>query len=76
MDLFEIICNLIKCEYISDIRFSENLETAEGYLASLNLTLYPLSQLRELAQYLYGGDYTNMSKEEIVSVLKFRRCAG
>lgn len=76
MDLFEIICNLLRCEYVSDIRLGDNLKTAESFLASLDLNSYPLSELKDLAQYLYGGDYTNMSKEEIVSVLKPERCAG
>lgn len=76
MDLFKTTCDLLKCENISDIRCKANLRSAKGAVALLDLDSYTLSELKDMAQYLYGGDYKNMSKNEVISVLKSKYRAG
>lgn len=70
MDLFKTTCDLLKCENISDIRSKANLRSAKGTVALLDLNLYSLSDLKDMAQYLYGGDYSGMNKDEVIAVLK------
>ena len=70
MDLFEKIRDLLSCRYISDIRCGDNLVSAKKAVALLDLDVYPLSELKDMARYLYGGDYTDMSRNETVFFLK------
>lgn len=73
MDLFVKTRDLLQCEYISDIRTGANLKEARRMVASLDLSEYPLSELRDMAQYLYGGSHVDRQKEEVVALLKTQK---
>lgn len=70
MDLFEKVQDRMQCEYMSDIRFGANLKIARQVVAALDLSEYSLSELRDMVQYLYGGSYINLQKEEVAALLK------
>lgn len=73
MDLFEKVRDLMPCEYISDIPIGANRKAARQVVASLNLYEYPLSELQDMAQYLYGGSHADLQKEEVVALLQARK---
>ena len=52
-DIFEDLRDLIGCEYISDLTARYNKD-ARRIAGTMNLERYPLSQLNDLYEYLYG----------------------
>ncbi len=52
MDIFEDLKSLFGCKYISDMTGRDN-RAARKLVKVLNLKRYPLSQLRNLYQYLH-----------------------
>lgn len=73
MDLFEKVRNWMQCQYISDIRIGSNLNIAKEIVASLDFGEYPLRELQDMTQYLYGGSYKKFKKEEIIALLKAQK---
>ena len=70
MNLFEKLRDMLGCEFISDIRNGASLKSAKQIVALLDLSLYPTEELRDMAEYLYGEDCTDLRKEEVISFLK------
>lgn len=57
-DLFEELKRIVRCEYISDLRFSPWLEQARKAIAQMDLDGYSLFALSDIAEYLYGKKLT------------------
>lgn len=52
-DIFEDLRDLIGCEYISDLTARYNKD-ARRVAGTMSLERYPVSQLNDLYEYLYG----------------------
>lgn len=52
-DIFEDIKQILGCEYISDIACKYK-EVTRRLVNAMNLDSYPISQLNDLYEYLYG----------------------
>jgi len=52
-DIFEDLRDLIGCEYISDLTARYNKD-ARCIAGTMSLERYPVSQLNDLYEYLYG----------------------
>lgn len=52
-DIFEDLRDLIGCEYISDLTARYNKD-ARRIAGTMSLERYPVSQLNDLYEYLYG----------------------
>jgi len=53
-DVFETLKNTLGCEYISDLKFEPFRTKAMRALKSMELNALSLSELEDIAQYLYG----------------------
>ncbi len=53
VDLFEDVRRALTVSQVSDIRLLSNSKNAKSLLACADLSLYPLSQLNDMAEYLY-----------------------
>ncbi len=53
MDLFETLKDKIGCEYISDFRFSTGNQLAKLIMRKIDVADYSLSELNDMAEYLY-----------------------
>ena len=53
MDLFEELKSRIGCQYISDLRFGTDNELAKSMMGKINVADYSLSELNDMAEYLY-----------------------
>ena len=56
-ELFEDLSDLIGCEYISDLTARYNKD-ARRIAGTMSLERYPVSQLNDLYEYLYGKKKT------------------
>lgn len=56
----------VGCEHISDVRFGVYAERAKNYLAACDLTMYPLTQLKDMVYFLYGEEqnFENIPKAQ------------
>lgn len=52
-NIFDDLHMHIGCEYLSDIRCSSHIRRAKKMLRRYNLERYPLSQLNDIARYLF-----------------------
>lgn len=67
-DFFETLRTTIGCEYISDMKFEPYRTKAKEALKSMKLSILSLSELKDIAQYLYGKtDFK--SKDDILQYL-------
>ena len=67
MDLFDLIHSKVGCLMLSDIKFEPYRSCACEKLKTINLADYPLSQLQDLAQYLFDekvifSDYSEVNE--------------
>ena len=67
MDLFDLIHSKVGCLMLSDIKFEPYRSCACEKLKTINLSDYPLSQLQDLAQYLFDekvifSDYSEVNE--------------
>lgn len=53
-DLFEELKRVVRCEYISDLRYSPWREQAKKAIAAMDLSEFSLFALNDAAEYLYG----------------------
>ena len=53
MDLFEELKSRIGCQYISDLRFGTDNELAKSIMRKIDVADYSLSELNDMAEYLY-----------------------
>ena len=53
MDLFEELKSRVGCQYISDLRFGTDNELAKSIMKKIDLADYSLSELNDMAEYLY-----------------------
>ncbi len=53
-DLFEEIKTAVCAEYISDIRTPRYRDGARKIMRVIDLSDYPISQLEDMSEYLYG----------------------
>lgn len=67
MDLFNDMVNMLKCSFLSDLKLAPYQNCAKILLKHLNLESYPLCQLSDMAQYLYGRKAAFSSKAEALS---------
>lgn len=67
-DIFETLKNILGCEYISDMKFEPYRTKAKEALKSMDLSILSLSDLKDIAQYLYEKtDFK--SKDDILQYL-------
>lgn len=67
-DIFETLKNILGCEYISDMKFEPYRTKAKEALKSMELSILSLSDLKDIAQYLYEKtDFK--SKDDILQYL-------
>ncbi len=77
VDLFEDIYNMLMCEYLSDIRLPPYQLYAKTILADMDLQPYPLQQLTDMAQYIYGCQDSFPDKEMAAAFFRrYRNAAG
>ena len=62
-DIFEELKKLIRCVYISDMRFSPWQELAREAIARMDLKEYTLFSLNDVAEYLYGENVSFIDQE-------------
>ena len=67
MDLFDLIHSKVGCLMLSDIKFEPYRSCACEKLKTINLADYPLSQLQDIAQYLFDekvifSDYSEVNE--------------
>ena len=53
MDVFEELKSRIGCQYISDLRFGTDNELAKSIMRKIDVADYSLSELNDMAEYLY-----------------------
>ena len=53
-DLFEELKRIVRCEYISDLRYSPWKEKGREAIVRMNLSEYTMFALEDAAEYLYG----------------------
>ena len=53
-DLFEELKWIVRCAYISDLRYSPWLDQARQVIAAMDLREFSLFALNDAAEYLYG----------------------
>lgn len=53
-DLFEDLKSIVRCEYISDMRYSPCIEQARNAITRMDLSKYSLFALNDAAEYLYA----------------------
>ena len=53
MDLFEELKSRIGCQYISDLSFGTDNELAKSIMRKIDVADYSLSELNDMAEYLY-----------------------
>ena len=53
-DLFEELKRVVRCEYISDLRYSPWLRQARRAIAKMELREFSLFSINDAAEYLYG----------------------
>lgn len=67
-DIFETLKNILGCEYISDMKFEPYRTKAKEALKSMEMSILSLSDLKDIAQYLYEKtDFK--SKDDILQYL-------
>lgn len=64
MDLFEELKTRIMCEYISDLRFGADNQFAKTIMRNINIADYSLTELNDMAEYLYRKSVNFESLEE------------
>lgn len=64
MDLFEELKSRIGCQYISDLRFGTDNELAKSIMRKINVADYSLSELNDMAEYLYQKTVNFETSEE------------
>jgi len=64
MDLFEELKNRIGCQYISDLRFGTDNELAKEVMKKTDIADYSLTELKDMAEYLYQKTVKFESLEE------------
>ena len=53
-DLFEELKRIVRCDYISDLRYSPWREQARKAIAAMDLSEFSLFAINDAAEYLYG----------------------
>ena len=54
MNIFDELQAAVGCEYLSDLRMAES-EGLREFFSGADLSVYSLTQLSDLAQYLFGA---------------------
>ena len=62
-DLFEELKRIVRCNYISDLRYAPWLDRARKEIAGMDLSAYSLFALSDAADYLYTDKKTFTSSE-------------
>lgn len=60
-DLFEELKRIVRCEYISDLRYDPWTKKARKAIADMDLRGYSLFTLGDAAEYLYSEKMTFVS---------------
>ena len=68
MDLFEELKSRIGCQYISDLRFGTDNELAKSIMRKIDVADYSLSELNDMAEYLYQNTVYFETLEEAAKV--------
>ena len=63
-DLFEELKQIVRCGYISDLRYSPWKEKGREAIARMNLSEYSMFTLEDAAEYLYGEKRSFTSSSE------------
>ena len=71
--LFEKVRVLLGSEYISDMRSKRLLETTKRIVATIELTLYSVKDLADMAEYLYDR---KMSDKDMAAVITYQKNAA
>lgn len=58
MSIFEKVQEMIGCECLSDIKFKPYIKKTLNALCDIKLADYPISELEELAEYIFGDKQT------------------
>lgn len=69
-DLFEAVQKRIGCAYISDLRAEKHADAAKAALCKMNLSKYRITELRDMAKYLYGEQVPSDKKAQLIAFLK------
>lgn len=73
IELFEKVRVLLGSEYISDMRSKSLLETTKRIVATIELTLYSVKDLADMAEYLYDR---KMSDKDMAAVITYQKNAA
>ena len=74
-DVFEELKKVVRCENISDMRFSPWQEKARKAIACMELSDYPMFALSDAANYLYGEKMEFVSCDDAQEYFRKRnRC--
>lgn len=73
IELFEKVRVLLGSEYISDMRSERLLETTKRIVATIELTLYSVKDLADMAEYLYDR---KMSDKDMAAVITYQKNAA
>ena len=78
MDLFELLQDKVGCEYISDMRSEPHRSRARKIIKELNLEDYTLTELSDMAEYLYDRkpDFSNMRQAQSFFLCEARGAKG
>ena len=60
---FEELKRIVRCEYISDLRYAPWLGRARKEIAGMDLSAYSLFALSDAAEYLYADKQTFASSD-------------
>ena len=63
-DLFEELKRIVRCDYISDLRYSPWREQARKAIAAMDLSEFSLFAINDAAEYLYGEKLAFASSAE------------
>ncbi len=63
-DIFEDICAGLGCDVTSSIKYGSNLAKAEELLKTMNIKQYPLRQISDICDYIFGEKKVFESYEE------------
>lgn len=75
-DLFEELKRIVRCDYISDLRYDPWLSRARKEIARMDLSSYSLFALSDAAEYLYTDKQSFSSSVAAQEYFRKRlRCA-
>lgn len=60
-DLFDELKKIVRCDYISDLRYDPWMKKAKAAIANMDLSKYSLFTLSDAAEYLYSEKLTFIS---------------